>query len=134
MLKKHKLQPVHSLDEIKLLASRFPNNIKQYNIYVNNIIMAGCTMFINQNVAHAQYISGTDEGRSNGCLDFLFNYLITDAFREHTYFDFGNCNEESGTKINYGLIDWKEGFGGRAISHDFYKVKTENFSLIDEIL
>lgn len=133
MHRKHNLKPVHSLDEIKLLASYFPRNIKQYNIYLDKQIMAGCTMFLNKTVAHAQYISGSDDGRSNGCLDYLFNYLIKEEFNNYAYFDFGNSNEEGGTKINSGLMDWKEGFGGRAVSHDFYEVITENYYLLEKI-
>lgn len=133
MLKKHNLKPVHSLAEIKLLASKFPENIKQYNIYVGEQIMAGCTMFLNKTVAHAQYISGTDEGRSNGCLDYLFNHLIKEEYNSYPYFDFGNSNEEAGTKINFGLMDWKEGFGGRAVSHDFYEVETANYHHLENI-
>lgn len=133
MLKKHNLKPVHSLTEIKLLASRFPDNIKQYNIYVGEQIMAGCTVFLNKTVAHAQYISGTDEGRSNGCLDYLFNFLIKEEYNSYLYFDFGNSNEEAGTKINFGLMDWKEGFGGRAISHDFYEIETANYTFLENI-
>lgn len=133
MLKKHNLKPVHSLAEIKLLASRFPDNIKQYNVYIGEQIMAGCTMFLNKTVAHAQYISGTDEGRSNGCLDYLFNHLIKEEYNSYPYFDFGNSNEEAGTKINFGLMDWKEGFGGRAISHDFYEIETANYTFLCNI-
>lgn len=133
MLRKYNLKPVHSLTEIKLLALRFPKNIKQYNIYVGEQIMAGCTMFLNKTVAHAQYISGTDEGRSNGCLDNLFNYLIKEEYSSYPYFDFGNSNEEAGTKINIGLMNWKEGFGGRAVSHDFYEINTKNYYYLDNI-
>jgi hypothetical protein len=133
MLKKHDLKPVHSLEEIKLLTSRFPENIVHYNIYIADQIMAGCTMFLNSMVAHAQYISGTEEGRANGCLDYLFNYLIEKEYNKYPYFDFGNSNEDSGMKINLGLMGWKEGFGGRAISHDFYEINTENYYLLEEI-
>jgi hypothetical protein len=133
MMQKHGLKPVHTIEEIKRLAGYFPDNIKQYNCYVNDEIMAGCTMFINKTVAHAQYISGSEEGRANGCLDYLFNYLIKEEFGEYAYFDFGNSNEELGTKINFGLMDWKEGFGGRAISHDFYRINTANYSFLDNI-
>jgi hypothetical protein len=133
MYKKHNIMPVHSLAEIKLLASRFSENIKQYNIYLGEQIMAGCTMFLNKTVAHAQYISGTDEGRNNGCLDYLFNHLVKEEYSNYPYFDFGNCNEEAGTKVNIGLIDWKEGFGARALSHDFYEVETSKYFLLENI-
>ena len=125
-------KPVHSLEEIKLLAARFPNNIVHYNVYVDDKIMAGCTMFLNRLVAHAQYISGSIEGRKNGCLDFLFDHLIKTAYKDYQYFDFGNCNESEGQIINHGLLDWKEGFGGRAISHDYYEVETRNHVLLKD--
>ena len=134
MLNKYNLKPVHNLAEIKMLASQFPNNIKQYNIYIGSRIMAGCTMFLNKTVAHAQYISGTDEGKNNGCLDYLFDYLIKEEFNSYPYFDFGNSNEEAGTKINFGLMDWKEGFGARAVSQDFYEIETNNYYYLDKII
>lgn len=127
---KHGVAPVHSLDEIELLAKRFPENIKQHNIYLDNKVVAGCTMFLNKQVAHAQYISGTDEGRDTGCLDFLFDCLIRNEYAQYDYFDFGICNENGGQLLNKGLLDWKEGFGARTIIHDFYEIKTDSFSLI----
>jgi hypothetical protein len=127
---KHGVAPVHSLDEIELLAERFPKNIKQHNVYLDHKVVAGCTMFLNKQVAHAQYISGTDEGRDTGCLDFLFDYLIQNEYSQYDYFDFGICNENGGQLINNGLLDWKEGFGARTIVHDFYEIKTDSFSLI----
>lgn len=126
LLQKHGVKPVHSLTEIEELTNKFPLNISQYNIYIDNIIVAGCTMFLNKKVAHAQYISGTQLGRDSGCLDFLFNHLIKNEFSNYDYFDFGICNENNGQAINYGLLDWKEGFGGRAICHDFYRIETKN--------
>jgi hypothetical protein len=128
---KHSVAPVHSLAEIKLLASRFPDNIKQHNIYLDNVIVAGCTMFINKQVAHAQYISGTDIGKDSGCLDLLFDHLIKNEYSQYNYFDFGICNENGGHFINKGLLDWKEGFGARTIAHDFYEVDVNNVILLD---
>lgn len=134
LLSKHGVSPVHSIEEIKLLASRFPDNIKQYNIYIQTKIVAGCTIFLNKNVVHAQYISGSSEGRDSGCLDFLFDHLIKNEFSSYRYFDFGICNEKDGQFINKGLLDWKEGFGARSICHEFYEVETRNYNLLENIL
>jgi hypothetical protein len=134
MLDRFGIAPVHTAAEMKMLFKKFPDNIMQYNIYSEDEIMAGCTMFLNPNVAHAQYISGTEKGRQNGCLDYLFNHLIKSEFREVPFFDFGNSNEEAGTAVNRGLLDWKEGFGARAISHDFYEVLTENYQFLDRVI
>ena len=46
---KHGIAPVHSLDEIKLLASRFPDNIKQVSVYKEDKMVAGTTVFFKKN-------------------------------------------------------------------------------------
>ncbi len=128
----HNQSPVHSLEEIELLQTRFPKNIRQFNVYKNDEIVAGATIFETSQVAHAQYISANEVGRQTGGLDFLFNHLLG-HFSHKKYFDFGISNENQGMKVNKGLLHWKETFGGRSISHDFYEVKTENHELLNDI-
>jgi hypothetical protein len=132
--RKHNIDPVHSIDEIIFLKNMFPKNIKQHNIYINNQLMAGCTIFLNKQVAHAQYIAGTEEGKGNGSLDYLFDNLIKNEYQKVAYFDMGICNVEDGMKINLGLIDWKEGFGARSVSHSFYCINTKNFKQLEAVL
>jgi hypothetical protein len=36
------------------------------------------------------------------------------------FFSFGISTEDNGTKLNSGLIEFKESFGARAVVHDFY--------------
>lgn len=128
----HDQKPVHSLEEINLLKSYFPENIKQFNVYKENEIVAGTTIFKTAEVAHAQYISANEIGRKTGGLDFLFNHLLQ-HFSHKKYFDFGISNETQGMKVNNGLLHWKESFGGRGIAHDFYEIKTENHHLLNHI-
>lgn len=128
----HNQKPVHSLEEITLLQSRFPKNIKQFNVYKNDVIVAGTIIFESSTVAHAQYISANDEGRQTGGLDFLFNQLLQ-HFSHKRYFDFGISNEAQGMKLNKGLLNWKEGFGGRSIVHEFYEIETENHHLLNDL-
>ncbi len=128
----HNQKPVHSLEEIELLQSRFPKNIKQFNVYKNGEIVAGATIFETATVAHAQYISANEIGRQTGGLDFLFNHLLQ-HFSHRKQFDFGISNEAQGMKVNKGLLNWKETFGGRSITHDFYEIKTENHQLLYDV-
>lgn len=128
----HNRKPVHTKEEIALLQSKFPNNIKQFNVYKGNEVVAGTTVFETPFVAHAQYISANETGRNVGALDFLFNYLI-DYFTHKRYFDFGISNEEQGLKVNKGLLHWKESFGGRSVVHEFYEVKTSNHHLLNTL-
>ncbi|HLW32562.1 MAG TPA: hypothetical protein VKX40_09905 [Aequorivita sp.] len=129
----HDQKPVHSLEEINLLQSRFPKNIKQFNVYKDGHIVAGSTIFESQTVAHAQYISANEIGRKTGGLDFLFQNLL-DHFSHKKYFDFGISNEAQGMKVNKGLLHWKESFGGRTIVHDFYEIDTANHHLLNRVL
>ncbi|MFH4965124.1 GNAT family N-acetyltransferase [Gaetbulibacter sp. M235] len=126
------VKPVHSLFEINALHEKFPNNIKQYNVYLKDEILAGCTVFETENVAHLQYIS-TKKDKNIGALDFLINKLISEVYKDKEYFDFGISNENKGKNINLGLLNWKQSFGASAIVHDFYEVETKNYQLLKDI-
>lgn len=128
----HDQKPVHSLEEISLLQSHFPENIKQFNVYKDCVIVAGATVFESSTVAHAQYISANEIGRKTGGLDFLFHHLLG-HFSQKKYFDFGISNEAQGMKVNKGLLHWKESFGGRSIAHDFYEIDTASHHLLNDI-
>lgn len=131
---KHEAKPVHSLEEIKKLKGFFYNNIRQFNVYENDIIVAGATIFETSNVAHCQYISGKVGKNDLGGLDYLFHHLITEVFKNKHFFDFGTSNENQGKKLNNGLSYWKESFGASTIVHDFYEVETSSYHLLEKIL
>jgi len=132
--KKHQVKPVHSKEEIKKLQQKFPNNIRHFNVYQKDKIVAGTTVFVSKNVAHPQYVSGMNTKNELGSLDFLYHHLITSVFKDKLFFDFGISNEEKGTKLNQGLAFWKESFGASTIVHDFYEVEPKNYRLLETIL
>ncbi|MEM6718752.1 MAG: GNAT family N-acetyltransferase [Bacteroidota bacterium] len=131
--KKHSVKPVHSLAEIQQLKVAFPENIRQFNVYKEDIIVAGTTIFETQYVAHSQYISGNEDKNTLGSLDFLHMYLLDEVFQHKMYFDFGISNENQGKNINQGLHYWKEGFGARTITQDFYEIDVQNSHKLDTI-
>lgn len=131
---KHRSEPVHSVDEIKLLKKIFPENIRQFNVYQNNKIVAGTTIFETNLVAHSQYISGNESKSQNGSLDFLYHYLITDFYRNKKFLDFGTSNENNGQRLNSGLNFWKESFGSNTIVQEFYETDTKNYNLLSNFL
>jgi len=132
---KYNVNPVHTLEEIRYLKTKFPDKIKQYNVYNNTTIVAGVTVFEKNNVVHPQYISGKKEYNNNlGSLDFLYNYLIFEVYKDKKYFDFGISNENDGTKLNQSLHYWKESFGARTFKQDFYIIETCNYTLLENVL
>ena len=133
LAKKHSVAPVHSLNEIALLKSRFKSNIRQFNVYKENEIVAGTTIFQTKNVVHVQYTASNSKKNILGSLDFLFYKLITDIYSNHKYFDFGTSNERDGKKINQGLLYWKEGFGARSLIQNFYKFDVSSIEKIKSL-
>ncbi len=130
---KYKVNPLHNLEEITLLKNRFPNNIRQFNVYYENTIVAGTTIFETKHVAHAQYISANETKNQLGSLDYLFVYLLSEVFKNKSVFDFGVSNENQGLHINKGLQFWKEGFGARSVTQDFYEIETKNHKHLDTV-
>ena len=119
---KHKVKPVHNLDELLKLKKLFPDNIKLCAAYKNSMMVAGVVIYETNHVVRSQYIASSDEGRESGALDLIFDNLLNSLYPNKRFFDFGPSNEDNGLILNHGLIDQKEGFGGRAIVHDHYEI------------
>lgn len=131
---RHGIKPVHSPEEIEMLHARFPENIRHFNVYHQNKLVAGTTVFETDTVAHPQYISANSDKNELNSLDWLYHFLITDAFRDKAFFDFGISNENHGKKLNEGLVFWKESFGAHTVTQDFYEVATQNYPMLDTVL
>ncbi|KAF2081903.1 GNAT family N-acetyltransferase [Flavobacterium sharifuzzamanii] len=130
---RHQTKPVHSVEEMNYLKSLFPENIHQFNVYFEDKIVGGTTIFETKTTAHCQYISKKTNAEDLGSLDFLFHFLVHERFANKRFFDFGISNENQGKSLNEGLIYWKESFGASTIIHDFYEVETSNYTKLNGI-
>ncbi len=131
---KHHSKPVHSAEEIIKLQQKFPKNIRHFNVYHKDKMVAGTTVFVTDKVAHPQYISGNEQKNELGSLDFLYNHLINEVFKDKNYFDFGPSHEDNGRKIKKGILFWKESFGAKTTRQDYYEVNTANYALLENVL
>lgn len=123
LARRHRVRPVHSLNEITRLGSLFPDNIKFAVARLNSKVVAGVVLFITPRVTHAQYTASSEEGQGVGALDAVFEYCIEKARGSGTrYFDFGNSNENEGQYLNAGLYQYKSEFGASGVVHEFYEV------------
>jgi hypothetical protein len=118
LARRYGVSPVHTLEEMTYLASKFPENIKQFSAYFGGQIVAGATVYETSGVAHTQYIGLSALGKRTGALDYLMNWLIDERYRHKQYFDFGSCKKGDRRALNYG---------GRCYSHDYYEIATENY-------
>ncbi|HEY4085615.1 MAG TPA: GNAT family N-acetyltransferase [Bryobacteraceae bacterium] len=121
------LNPVHTLDEILLLQTRFPRNIRLFGAFQGSTMMAGAVAYDTGSAAHVQYNAASPEGKELGALDLLLETLISQTYSTHAYFDLGSSTETDGRYLNRGLAEQKEGFGARTIAHDFYRLDLTNW-------
>jgi hypothetical protein len=119
------VQPTHTASEMLKLAARFPENIKLYSARRDRTMLAGVVIYESAWVAHTQYIAATDEGKSVGATDALLDYLLEDVYATKRWFDFGISTEQGGRYLNTGLVQYKESFGGRATTYDWYEMPVE---------
>lgn len=131
---RHEATPVHTKEEIAMLAGRFPDNIHQFNVYHNESIVGGATIFETHTTAHVQYISAIGDKQQLGTLDFLFEALIAKEFAHKYVFDFGISTVDGGTKLNKGLLYWKECFGARSTVNLTFAIDPKNHVLLDTFL
>ena len=127
----HNAKPVHTADEMVLLMNRFPRNIRLFVVKDTNArIVSGIVVFETENVAHIQYIASVADGRKYGALDLLLRHICGERYKDKEFIDFGISTENGGQFLNEGLIFQKEGFGGRAVCYDVYKLELKRNRLL----
>lgn len=117
---RHGTHPVHTLDEIRLLAERFPAQISLRLARWEGRVVAGLVLFDTPTVRHLQYMAAHEQGRKCAALDLLLEQAIAGAQAEGRWFDFGHSNEDEGRALNSGLAFYKESFGASTVVHDHY--------------
>jgi hypothetical protein len=120
---KYSAKPVHSLAEITKLQTQFPSNIIQYNVKLDDDILAGITIFKHKKVVKSQYGATTKKGESLRALEYLFMYLI-EKFKaeEMQYFSMGTVDATNEIGYNTGLLKQKEELGCVCFTQDIYKI------------
>jgi len=121
VLRRHDAVPTHSLAEMRLLQSRFPQHIVLHEACRDGALLAGVLIYDFGHVVHTQYLAASDEGRQLDALSLLLAQLIEHTYASRRHFSFGISTEQQGQVLNAGLIAQKEYFGARAVVHDIYE-------------
>lgn len=124
-LEKHDTKPVHTYEELlDFKNNRLKNIVEFYGVFYDNKIIAGSMIFKFKNqVFHTQYLAADSNYLKVFPMNFLnYNLIKTAKEKNFNYFSFGISTEEKGTKLNYNLGEFKEGFGTTySINRTFYK-------------
>lgn len=132
---RHGTHPVHTAAEMALLMARFPEQIRLFTVDNEaGEVITGALLFVTDKVVHVQYMEAGEEARRRRALDWLIRRLI-DRFAAEgfKYFDFGISTERGGTYLNNGLAYQKEGFGGRCVCYEAYRVDFEKLAALKNI-
>jgi hypothetical protein len=117
-------EPVHSPDEMELLASRFPEAITLHTGTIGGRLVAGVVVYQTALVARAQYVAVDAEGRQAHALDKVVDSLLASYEGRKRWWDFGASTREAGRVLNEELIRNKESYGARAVVYDQYVVQS----------
>ncbi len=124
LAERHNVMPVHTVGEIMLLASRFPDNIRLYAAYSpEGGMLAGTVVYLTDTVAHTQYISSSPRGRELSALVPVMFKVMDDNAGIRRYLDFGISTEDHGRVLNTGLVRQKEGYGARSTVYTAYSIE-----------
>ncbi len=112
LAERYQTKPVHSLSEILKLQAQFPENIKQFSVYSDEVLVGGITIFEFEEGVKSQYGAATNLGKEQRALDHLFVYLINKYKNAgKRYFDMGVVTDSSEWGYNSGLLQQKKELG-----------------------
>ncbi len=119
---RHNVTPTHSLDELKKLATLFPDRIHLWAAYLNDQMIAGVVNFVcTSRVVLAFYISDNKEFQQYRPVNNLFYHIFQWAVEQGFHFyDFGIFTVNMDP--NWGLGKFKENFGARGLFRDTFEL------------
>ena len=115
---RHGVSPTHTLEELVNLFHLFPDKIRLFAAFYDDLMIAGVVTFqINQRVLLAFYISHDERYSDLRAVNILFYNIFEWAIKsKFEVFDFGIFTVNG--KPNMGLGRFKENFGASGIFRD----------------
>lgn len=117
---RHGVSPVHSVEEMELLRSRFPENIRLYTARIGGRLLGGILMYYAGPVAHNQYTAISPDGFRSNALEAIINHIISKECDGRRWWDFGTSCEHGGRELNATLNAKKYYLGCRPVLYTTY--------------
>jgi hypothetical protein len=124
----HNAKPTHTFEEIKYLKELYPDRIKLFAAYNGEILTAGVLVFLlNERAINCFYIAHDDRYQHMRPLNLIFGYMMEWGQKNSfSYLDWGISTEAKGSRVNTGLFQFKEGFGGHGVLRESYLYAVNN--------
>jgi hypothetical protein len=120
---RHGARPIHTLDEITILKTRFPDKLRLFGAFLGDDMISALVMFDCGQTVHVQYIASSALGREIGGVDVIVDHLLTQVYHGRQWFDFGISTVDQGRELNVGLARQKEMFGARSVIYQHFEMR-----------
>jgi hypothetical protein len=110
---RHGATPVHTREEMELLASRFPEEICLYTAEREGELLGGRILYRAKRCSRLQYIATSREGMALGVGDALYAHLL--ELDVGPWLDLGLSMDPTSGEVNGTLLAYKESIGARAM-------------------
>ena len=121
---RHNTSPTHTYENMLNISQRYPDQVKLFTAFYHEEIIAGVLcLLLNSRVINCFYICHDEKYQHLRPLNLVFDHLIAWGLKEGFHFvDWGISTENKGKIVNTGLFNFKEGFGGRGILRETYRL------------
>ena len=123
LMDKHGMKPVHTLEEIKKLIELFPERVFVYGIYKDKKLIGGFLVLqVNAKGWHVFYAPIDYTYQDFRPLNLGVARLIQYAKNSNVaVLNYGVSTPDSGRKVNWGLLRFKENFNGNGILRTYWR-------------
>lgn len=122
LFERYKINPVHTLSDLKFLKSKFPENLTLDLVIKDKKIQAGSLLFIFGSVVHTQYLCVAESGKVLCAMDYLLDNIIKKYKSHMRGLSFGISTEKNGKSVNEGLLLQKESYGAKNYLVSTYRI------------
>lgn len=122
--RRHGAVPVHSLEELRLLVGRFPENMKMFAAQREGELLAVEMVFLSPTCYRLQYKASSEEGGELHAADLIEDFLIQEYGKPGRWLDFGTSMIPGSQELDKTLIQYKESFGARVVLQNVYQLES----------
>lgn len=119
--RRHGAEPVHSLEEIRMLRDRFPANIVARTVFSGTDRLAAVIVFISPSAYKLQYYGYVPIASRSGAGEFLDAAVLDEARAAGCWLDLGTSMEPATGELQARLHATKEDCGARMVLYETYE-------------